>query len=345
MLTLATGDTLAGVADVTTSVVMTVFGMELNGTTEAYKVLQQGALPTSAATQYTAPPSNTAFIRSITVVNTDAAATHTFQLFRGGTVAANAITPVLTIPISGMAVYEDGQGWNVYNSLGQALGQGATGPTGATGLPGAIGLQGMDGEPAADPLPALIASGSIGRNMLAPDAKNWCFLGTATGATTTVGPIVWTGQFQQIMFYYLITGYNGGTPVGRVLCGGSSISTTAATNGNGLISGVTTDATSVSVPGCPLAVTLSSIGRQGWGFIVGSSGSLKQINIFGINGNPAVGTSPTLFSAGSFFSDLGTNLLLQRLQLTVYDTLTATTVSSQTFNSGTQLWAWGRFSD
>jgi hypothetical protein len=56
-------------------------------------------------------------------------------------------------------------------------------------------------------------------------------------------------------------------------------------------------------PGCPLATTLSAIGRQGWGFISGASGSLKQITIVGMNGNPA---------AGYFSGDLQCPLILQR---------------------------------
>mgnify|MGYP003651582278 CR=1 FL=1 len=179
-------------------------------------------------------------------------------------------------------------------------------------------------------------------NIITTDPQAWEFLGTATGAAVTVGPIIWTGTYTQFMFEYVITGYNGGTPVGRLLVGAASISTTALTNGNNLMSGVTLDATSVSKPGVPLAVTLSNIARSGHGWITGASGSLKQITISGQNGNPAVATSPTQFHASSFFSDLGTNLPLQRAQLTVYDTLTSTAVSAQLFSAGTYLTVWGR---
>lgn len=120
MLTLAAADTLAGVASAATIVTSTVFGMELVGTTETYKVLDQRQLASSAATIYTVPASTTTFIRSIHVVNNDTV-TRTFQYFRGGTVAANAITPVITLPIGGMAIYEDGQGWSLYNASGQLL--------------------------------------------------------------------------------------------------------------------------------------------------------------------------------------------------------------------------------
>jgi hypothetical protein len=113
MLTLAAADTIAGAADAATKVTVTIFGMTLNGTTEAYSVLYQGQLGATAATIYTVPGSTQAFVRSITVVNTDTSAAHTFQLFRGGTAASNAITPIYTLAAGGMATYEDGLGWSI----------------------------------------------------------------------------------------------------------------------------------------------------------------------------------------------------------------------------------------
>ena len=122
MITLAAADTIAGGADAATKVTVTIFGMELNGTTETYKALYQGQLGATAATIYTVPGSTQTFIRSISVVNTDASASHTFQLFRGGTAAANAITPVYTLAAGGMATYEDGLGWSINTvTVGNAL--------------------------------------------------------------------------------------------------------------------------------------------------------------------------------------------------------------------------------
>lgn len=119
MLTLAAADTLAGVAQTTTTVTCTIFGMELNAGVETYKVLDQRQLATSAATIYTVPGSTTAFVKSILVVNTSVSATQTFQLFRGGTAQANAITPVITMPIGGAASYEDGGAWTIYDNFGR----------------------------------------------------------------------------------------------------------------------------------------------------------------------------------------------------------------------------------
>lgn len=178
--------------------------------------------------------------------------------------------------------------------------------------------------------------------------SGWRFLGTATGATTTVGPVVWAGTFLQFMIKYWIAGYNGGTPVGRILLGSAAISTTALTNSFSLSEGVTAPTTGLgatAIPGCPLAVTLSSIGRGGTIMVDGVSGGVKSLEIVGRNVTPAVASAPTLFRGASFFSDLGTNLVLQRAQLTVYDGLTQTAASAQTFTSGTYVTIWGRNND
>lgn len=123
MLTLAAADTIAGVAQTAATVTLTIFGMEFNSgtSTETYKVLSQSQLPIAAATQYTVPASNVGLIRKMALVNTSSSLTQTVQLFRGGTAQANAITPVLTIPPGGMAVYNDGAGWQVYDATGSLM--------------------------------------------------------------------------------------------------------------------------------------------------------------------------------------------------------------------------------
>lgn len=313
MLLLAAADTIAGVAQTASKVTCTIFGMELNTGTEAYKVLAQLQLAAAVATIYTAPASTQAFVRSIAAVNTDLVNSQTFQLFRGGTAAANAITPAILLPAGGSAHYEDGFGWNVYNAAGQ--------------------LQ-----------TTIVAS----RANLPADAKGWQFLGFSTGATTTVGPVIWTGTFSELEIKYWIAGYNGGTPVGRALLGAAAISTTALTNSFALSEGVTAPSTGLgatAIPGCPLAVTLSNIGRGGIIRVDGASGAVKELIIQGRNVTPAVASAPTLFRGASFFSDLGTNLPIQRAQLTVYDTLTAVAVSAQTFTAGTYLIVRGRNQD
>lgn len=186
------------------------------------------------------------------------------------------------------------------------------------------------------------------RAALSADAKGWSFIGTSTASAVTVGPVTTTGTFRQFMIKYVIAGYSGGTPVGRFLCGNGTPSTTALTNSFSISEGVTaptTGAGATAIPGIPLAVTLSAIGRSGTIIVDGASGSLKVIDVIGNEGTPSVATAPTLFRGSSFFSDLGTNLVLKQFQLTVYDTLTAVAASTRTFNTGTYIIVWGRNSD
>lgn len=124
MLVLAAGNTLAAGGDAASVLTSTVFGMELAAGVETYKVLDQRQLANSPATIYTVPASTTAFIKSISVINTDTAP-RTFQYFWGGTTAAKAITPVFTIQAGAQAQYEDGRGWQMLNSDGQLLQAGA----------------------------------------------------------------------------------------------------------------------------------------------------------------------------------------------------------------------------
>ena len=120
MLTLSASGTIAADADVGSVLTYSIFGMTLVSSVEAYGVLAQGQAAASAATVYTAPNPGQAFIKTISVVNTDTLS-HTIQWFANGTAAAQAITPTLTIPPGGLGQYEDGQGWQFYNSSGVLL--------------------------------------------------------------------------------------------------------------------------------------------------------------------------------------------------------------------------------
>lgn len=129
MLTIPANDTIAGVAASGASeVTCTLFLMELNTSSgvETYTKDQQ-QLASTVATIYTATANGPTFVRSIHVVNTDTANASTFQLFAGGTAAANAITPVYTLLPSGAAVYEDGQGWQFFDNTGKLLTTGGAG--------------------------------------------------------------------------------------------------------------------------------------------------------------------------------------------------------------------------
>lgn len=120
MIILAANDTLAAGASVATQITCTLFGMELNGAVETYKVLDQRQLASSPATIYTATANGPTFIRTITINNNDTVS-RTFRLFRAGTAAANAITPTFTLLPGGSAIYEDGLGWQFFTSTGQIL--------------------------------------------------------------------------------------------------------------------------------------------------------------------------------------------------------------------------------
>jgi hypothetical protein len=120
MITLAAADYLAADSTVGSVVTYTIEGMELNGSTEIYKLLAQGQVGATIGTIYTAPTSTTAFIKRMSFVNNDTQM-RTLELTRGGTAAANRIAPILEIPAGGMAEYEDGKGWQMINAQGQML--------------------------------------------------------------------------------------------------------------------------------------------------------------------------------------------------------------------------------
>jgi len=120
MILIAASDTIAGVASAASKVTCTIYGMELASGVETYKVLYQGQLAASAANIYTATANGPSFIRKIDIVNTDTVA-RTFQLFRGGLVNANAITPSFTLLAGCSAHFSDATGWQFLNTSGQVL--------------------------------------------------------------------------------------------------------------------------------------------------------------------------------------------------------------------------------
>jgi hypothetical protein len=120
MFTLAAADTIQGVADAASKVTFSIFGMTLIANVEAYSCLAQGQFSNSAGAVYTAPNPGQAFIKAIQIVNPDTAS-HTFQLFRGGSAAANAITPVFTLPAGTMASYIAEVGWQFYTATGALI--------------------------------------------------------------------------------------------------------------------------------------------------------------------------------------------------------------------------------
>jgi hypothetical protein len=340
------------------------------------------AITTATTTDVVLAPASSVHrnVKTLSFRNIDASVSQTVTVKH--TDGTTAVTIVQAVLAAGEALIYldggDGGSWHAYDANGNlkivslppfaspaiVLGSAAAGGAAQTAIRSDATLQAFDGvSPVAIAAAAAtgtnafaarsdhthtIGAGIVTRTMEDATGKGWQFLGTATGNTTTIGPVVWSGTFQQLMIKYWIAGYNGGTPVGRILLGGASISTTGLTNSFSVSEGVTaptTGAGATAIPGCPLAVTLSAIGRGGTIFVDGVSGGVKTLEISGRNVTPAVASIPTLFRGVSFFSDLGTNLPLQRAQLSVYDTLTAVALSAQTFTSGTYLTVWGRNND
>lgn len=145
MLTLASTNTVAGVAGTTTAITFTITGAEVNAGTPTYKVLAQGQLATSAATIYTVPGSPvTALIKTIHLANATGSAVSGVALYVNGTAASNRISGSFTIPANGWATV-DADGWRIYDSSGSIKTSGDTGPTGPTGPTGATGPAGANG--------------------------------------------------------------------------------------------------------------------------------------------------------------------------------------------------------
>jgi len=177
-LTLAAGDTIKGVGGSATSITYSIFGDEITASTgvDAFKVLAQGQLPSSAGTLYTVGAGLSAIVKGIHLVNPTGGAV-TAELHVNGTSAATATLPPISIPAGGFAIFGDA-GWQFFNSAGQLQGIGATGLTGATGATGATGGTGATG-----------ATGATGTGATGPTGPS----GGATGATGATGPAGPTG--------------------------------------------------------------------------------------------------------------------------------------------------------
>ena len=147
MLTLASTETLAGVAGTATSITCTVTGAEVSVGIPTYKVLSQSVLAIAAATIYTTPATPiTTLIKTIHLANTTGLAVPGVSLFVNGTAAANRISGSFSIPANGWATVDE-DGWKVYNGNGELMMSGFTGPAGQAGVAGqAIYLVGDAGE-------------------------------------------------------------------------------------------------------------------------------------------------------------------------------------------------------
>jgi hypothetical protein len=151
MLTLAGGETIAGVAGVGATITYTLAGAEVTQGEPTYKTLAQGQLSNVAATVYTAPAyPNATLVKSIHLANTAGIDIAGVVVFLNGTAAINQITGNFTIPGNGWAIV-DSDGWKVYDSTGGLKTTGSIGPTGPSGGVGpAVFLVGEDGQDGGD---------------------------------------------------------------------------------------------------------------------------------------------------------------------------------------------------
>ena len=144
MIILVAADTLSAQSSASTSITVTVFGMEIGvGNVETFKRLYQGQPANSATTLYTAPASTQTLIKTITITNpTGSAQTITFWV--AGTADTNGILPPISIDAGGFAVYDD-DGWKFYSNMG-LFKDGVTGFTGSVGFVGSFGATGFTGS-------------------------------------------------------------------------------------------------------------------------------------------------------------------------------------------------------
>jgi hypothetical protein len=123
MIALGESQALEGISTNATEVTYTISGCLVTpGTPPSaanYEVLAQGQLAATAGSLYNPGASNYALISSIHLFNNDTIA-QTVTLYVEGTAAANAIA-TFSIPAGGFAIYEDGQGWQVYSSAGAPI--------------------------------------------------------------------------------------------------------------------------------------------------------------------------------------------------------------------------------
>lgn len=118
MLTLAAGDTLAGVATTANQVTYTIFGDDVASGTDTYQVLAQGFLPSVAAAIWSVPGSTSSLISNLTLSNTGGTA-QTVVIYRGGTGLGNELTSFI-IPANGSATF-NGERLEVHDSAGNLL--------------------------------------------------------------------------------------------------------------------------------------------------------------------------------------------------------------------------------
>lgn len=302
----------------------------------------QGTNIASAATTTIVSSPGSGVVRNVKqmiLVAKGGANTVTIQVVIGaGPTTANILGPI-TLAANYTLVWTDGYGWELYTDSGQLVTTGSPGaaaPTVSYAAAGAIGSSGNFIR--AD------ATLPLSRSIVPADVRGWTFLGNATAsAAVRTGTITWTGTFQELAFEYFIAGYSG-SAIARLVVGPTAgLSETGTTFCTELTEGGTRNTTSVSVPGWPTAVTAGAVQRYGWMYVKNIAAAIKRMTGTGNHSGTAPTTVPTSMLMNGLFND--TTNLIQKAELCVYDTITATTVSATTMNAGTYLNVWGRNAD
>jgi len=236
-----------------------------------------------------------------------------------------------------------GSGFTVFTSAGVILSAGATGATGPTGPQGPQLVSVMQGDPGEDASEYYgLTTGVTDRSKLAPNAKNWAFLGRGTsGAAVRTGVVVWAGTYTQLMVEYFIAGY-AGAGVGRILCGNTAPNEAATDCCTALIEGVTLTSTSVSVTGWPTAVNTAAAARYGVMFIDNQATFVKRMIGNGQYAGTAPTTVPTMIQHAGMYNNSATSI--QQMSFVSFATVT-TNVIGAAFTTGTYFNVWGRNND
>jgi hypothetical protein len=240
--------------------------------------------------------------------------------------------------------FASGNGFTVFTSAGVILSAGATGATGPTGPQGPQLVSVMQGDPGEDASEYYgLTTGVTDRSKLAPNAKNWAFLGrgVTTASIVRTNTVVWTGSYAQLYVEYYISGY-AGAGIGRILCGNTAPSETATDCCTALIEGVTLTTTSVSVTGWPTAVNTANALRYGVMFITNQATAVKRMTGSGQYAGTAPTVVPTMIQHAGMYNNVATQI--QQMALVSFATIT-TNVLGTTFNTGTYFNVWGRNND
>jgi hypothetical protein len=140
MLTLATGNTIQGIAGTASAITYTIFGREVTTAgVETFKVLAQGQLPAAAGVLYTVPALTSAMVSAMFFGNATASPVTEVKIFVDGTADANLIRPAVILPAYGTLTYNTA--WQMTDANGILMQGPVSSVHGRTGA--VVGLGGM----------------------------------------------------------------------------------------------------------------------------------------------------------------------------------------------------------